>query len=492
MHVKVNMILGTLTCLSLIGCASSENELEIMESSIITEEEANKEEFNEYQSTQAAEEYTEDESITDKDIQIKPKIFISQKAYDSLVPVNEKYIIFRENEKYGVIDFEENIILPAEYDRLWPINNDEKYLLFEEDEKYGVIDYEGNVVLAAEYNYCDNTLENGAIKFSKVISDGIESVLYDADMNILFTNTEYPEYQIVSYYEDVLCMKNSDWTSAIYLDGAKGFEEIIVMNDSTLHGFMYANDFHNNYATIFSKYYYAEKTYANLLDRNGNLLCLSTDKYDIVTPWEGQYINNDGWTICTLWDKETETEVTDDEQVKDIHFYNVKTNDLVDCPFSSVYRQSEEKNGTSFETVIVDGFVVGTNDFVEGKKGCVCTYTSTDETEKYVYDIVNQKYMTTEPYSYISLEKQDEKYLYSNMEGKWGYLDEEFKPLGDIYDDASAFLNGYAAINENGEEYIIDSNFEKITEPIPGDSAYVTDYYIAISKEGKYYFVVVR
>ena len=66
---------------------------------------------------------------------------------------------------------------------------------------------------------------------------------------------------------------------------------------------------------------------------------------------------------------------------------------------------------------------------------------------------------------------KDEKYaLVSTSDGKWGFLSYDGKTLK-LYDDACYFSGGIAAVKDGGEFYIIDENFNRISNSVTGYDA---------------------
>lgn len=77
---------------------------------------------------------------------------------------------------------------------------------------------------------------------------------------------------------------------------------------------------------------------------------------------------------------------------------------------------------------------------------------------------------------------QDEKYaLVSTSDGKWGFLSYDGKIMK-LYDDASYFSGGIAAVKEGDEFYVIDENFNRISNAIMG--------YDGVSACGNGFFVL--
>ena len=60
--------------------------------------------------------------------------------------------------------------------------------------------------------------------------------------------------------------------------------------------------------------------------------------------------------------------------------------------------------------------------------------------------------------------------LVSTADGKWGFLSMDGKTLK-MYDDACYFSGGIAAVKENGEIFVIDESFNRISDSISGYDA---------------------
>ena len=69
----------------------------------------------------------------------------------------------------------------------------------------------------------------------------------------------------------------------------------------------------------------------------------------------------------------------------------------------------------------------------------------------------------------------------STSDGKWGFLSPDGKTLK-MYDDASHFSGGFAAVKDGGELYVIDENFNRISDAITG--------YDSVSAGGNGWFIL--
>lgn len=84
----------------------------------------------------------------------------------------------------------------------------------------------------------------------------------------------------------------------------------------------------------------------------------------------------------------------------------------------------------------------------------------------YLFDIEKNKIIAE--YSYIDI-SDSEYILVKNSNGKWGYIDKNGKEYK-FYDDATSFDDGYAMVKIDGKLYVIDENFNVVSEGIEGDS----------------------
>jgi len=61
------------------------------------------------------------------------------------------YCLYKENEKYGVIDRSNNIIIPAEYDMIYNSHVEELFCV-KKDDKKGIISSANQIILPVEYD----------------------------------------------------------------------------------------------------------------------------------------------------------------------------------------------------------------------------------------------------------------------------------------------------------------------------------------------------
>lgn len=70
----------------------------------------------------------------------------------SNIPYEKSVLKYKENGKYGLIDFEGNVVLKAKYDEINGLDYKEGLLLVKKNEKYGVININGAVIVKEKYD----------------------------------------------------------------------------------------------------------------------------------------------------------------------------------------------------------------------------------------------------------------------------------------------------------------------------------------------------
>ena len=80
---------------------------------------------------------------------------------------------------------------------------------------------------------------------------------------------------------------------------------------------------------------------------------------------------------------------------------------------------------------------------------------------------VNAEQIVTAVYDYIGM--ADEKYWLVRSGDQYGYIDHDGNEVG-LFEDASAFSNGYALIIEDGEVWLIDEELNRLQDLGQGDS----------------------
>ena len=88
------------------------------------------------------------------DINLQPMF---KGMYSNMVPLNESIIKVadKKTNKTGIIDYEENIIVPFMFNMVYETKHKGYYYVVDKDNKFGVIDALGNIVIEVKYSKKD-------------------------------------------------------------------------------------------------------------------------------------------------------------------------------------------------------------------------------------------------------------------------------------------------------------------------------------------------
>ncbi|MGN0513652.1 MAG: hypothetical protein ACI4GD_05185 [Lachnospiraceae bacterium] len=390
------------------------------------------------------------------------------------------------NEKSYKLDVSE-----TGYDAIYNLTDEYNFII--EDDIIKVINFDGDVML--EIPDCVHIDVVNGIKMynnsfvifkAPIKEDGVEQFdLYDAELNIIFTNKDYSEYEFVSYFEDVVLLHGMvPDKSGITIEGLiDGYlyinlktNDVIELDTNSLGNFAsYYSAFRNDVAYVYPMY----NTYREIdgqkatpigVKKNGN-------SYDVIyekeysangiypTLWPNCNIGSDGWLFVTMKN-------TSDGSESD-GFYNIFQNKFVEFDYNSIdghIRYKWFKDGGIGKCVSVNG---------------VAHIISSSGGSEYIqaYDIEEKKWLGDYLYIQSDACPEDRYLLVQTMDGLWGYVDRSYNLVGELYEDASAFSNGIAIIKKNDGLYMIDEKFEIISDVIDGDySAYVGNGFFTIYK----------
>jgi hypothetical protein len=114
--------------------------------------------------------------------------FLYDQVYDLDV---DNYVKVLKNLKIGLYHLEKGLILPAEYDQIWPFKDGKARIL--KNRLLGYTDMMGHIIIPCEYSHITTEMDGTF----RVIKNGQEG-LFDQDGNILL----FPEYQKIWPFEN--------------------------------------------------------------------------------------------------------------------------------------------------------------------------------------------------------------------------------------------------------------------------------------------------
>lgn len=355
----------------------------------------------------------------------------------------------------------------GKYDGLWALT--EEFLLFKENDLLGVMDKDENVILPASYMYSYTHFQDNAFTLYNIDNDLYDVKLFDKDLKVIYE--EQGEYYITDYFDGVVGLSSSESNSRKYLDAENGFSIIAVLDENTVPGYEWSSAC-NNGIIVISSYMYGVDGFINYMDKEGNIQPLPMFEDGTFAKSRSNAVNSEGWFALDKCDLSIEKDVM-------CGFYNINTGIFVESPiYGASYGYHEDSSGVDNCTVINEKITV-----VQEKNNNSSLYA--------VYDLTQKKYLTEELYLYIEL-SDNPVLLYQNTEEQWGYVDSDFNLIGEIYEDASNFQDGYALIHTNGAEYFINDKLEIVSEPLEGEAAGTMGFgFYKIQTGENYYFVYI-
>lgn len=357
----------------------------------------------------------------------------------------------------------------GEYDNLYTLND--SYYLYEADGKKGVMDSEGNVLTDAYVDYSLANQGDGCFALGVDNGDGTYDYrLYDKDFHEVWSNADYPNYYMHSYNEGVLILEHNEKTENILIDGYQGFVESATLSDEIYPGYRGCSVFANGKTMIycFCLVDGSEDSLINYVDRGGNEG--SIRPYFATNPcamdadgWVAGFPYNSDWSYDGKW-----------------VLYNTLTGQEVDITSAQTNRMTYNEAG------IVK--------FVQ-RGGYTCLMEDGEAKTWKLLSLETGSYVREEEYGYVGLDYLQEGMVMVALPDGAGYLyldaNNNFADAGEVYEDASDFNNGYAMIYKDGGEYLINTNFEIVSEQIAGDgaSAFAPNVFELILSNGKHRLV---
>jgi len=341
------------------------------------------------------------------------------------VPYENNVLKFKQNEKYGLIDYLGNVILEANYDEITGLPYKSGELKVKKDDKYGVVNSEGKEIIKIQYDYIegdkyytDEQKNSGYIVGIKN-EDGYKyGYLDESRKKILETKH--------NSIERVLDIKTDD----IYLLAYENGKGAIIKNKKEITNYEYQKIEKVELESLF------------MVEKAGKYGVLNMEGEEIISPeYEELYVEG----VNIFANKNTEN-----------YIFDLNGNKLTSIVYSKKYKTQNEN------------YFITIND--EGLYG--------------VEDKESNKIISNE---YLYLEYAFENYfIVSNQDGKTGVIDKNNKNVIDLeYDIVEKIENGniiQAVKLENNKLELYNKNLEKIFE---GENTQIsiTNKYIALTNK---------
>ena len=337
----------------------------------------------------------------------------------------ENLLKYKDNNKYGLIDYKGNVILKAEYDNIYSLLGTQNNIIVEKDGKKGLVNAKlKKLVIAEEYasiellseNYSDGYIVSNGEKYGIINSDG--KVILECNYNKVLKFVGNKQYQIFNGVDNILINNKGEEILNIGVKTA-----ISVSNDNYV--FMHENKYGLSTATneikINPEYDYMKYIFGNYY------IVSKAGKYGIIS---------------------------DDGEVKiDLNYIDISyIND------ANIIKLEKENNKTD---LMDSNFEVKLFDVIVNETNIDNGYIRVREDDKYKYynfkfeEISNKEAMPTHTLFMIK------------ENGKYGYVNKNNEKVVDaIYDDAKEQNEyGYCAVKKDGVWGAIKSDGTLILEP---------------------------
>lgn len=134
--------------------------------------------------------------------------------------LNSKYLIVVNNDnKYGIIDYNGNIIIDFKYDYLSAYNNDNLFIS-KINNKYGIIDYNDKIIIDFKY---DNIIYHKDL-------DNYSLFIKDKNLNVYYNDKEIVSNKIKYNHTTDVGIETNIYNDTLYLNIISSLEESDVQN----------------------------------------------------------------------------------------------------------------------------------------------------------------------------------------------------------------------------------------------------------------------
>jgi len=446
------------------------------------------------------------------------------------VPYEKSILRFKQDNKYGIIDFEGNIIVKAIYDEISSMQNKEGELLVKQNDKYGIINMKGHKLLDIKYDEIENdnyyTRELGYKQSGYIVGIRTDEGLrygYINNNGKVVLKSEYNKVSRITEKEDnkniyLLAEKSGKVgflkNSKVILDYEyqdieyDAFNNVLIVEKNKVFGLM---DLEKNIKipiiydklTIQGTYICANKdSKETIFDVEGNkqekikyrnIISTSNEDYFITIDNNNQYgvqnkkgqvlISNNYYYIEYLYGQYFIVSGNNSKS----GIINSSNKILLDIKYDVVQRV-EDSNMVI--TIVAENNTIGLYDNNINELISIPNSKKYDD-EDYIkiYSDKEVKYFGLDGKEKTNIEIfSNNKFFAKEQNGKWGFVDKEGNMKIDfIYDQVTEFnKNGFAGINKNGKWGSINEQLEILQEPIyTFDSRYAEPNFI-----GKYYKMV--
>lgn len=250
---------------------------------------------------------------------------ISTKGTASSIPYEKRVLRYKQNGKYGLIDYTGKIITKAIYEEIQGLENKESELLVKKDGKYGVINQKGAKIINPQYDgivadgYYDENQKYALSGY--IISDKTEEGYRFGYINSKREKVLETKYNSINRILELNDKEN------IYLISVRNGQVGVVKNKEVLVNYTYQNVEYDDYNNIF------------ILQRGSNFGASDINGKEII-PLDYKEINVKGIYIQAIGFDEN------------ITYFSNNGEKIVDVQYESVLKTAKEN---VFITIDRDG-----------------------------------------------------------------------------------------------------------------------------------------
>lgn len=383
---------------------------------------------------------------------------------------NTTVLKYKENGKFGIVDFDENKVSEAEYDQVEALMDKEGEILIKKNDKYGVINVKGVELVHPDYDYIkgDGYTDSNGYKDAGYIV-GIKTL-----SGINYGYLDKNEKEVLKKEQESIYRVTEINSLDTYLVASKNGRFAIFKNNENLTDYKYIDIYYNPETQDFTVQ--KNKSFG-LIDLNGKVIV--PEQYDelqvvgiyvktskngenFIFDLNGNLVENPKFTSLT----KTSTErfyITIDENNK-YGIADLDKNIVIENKYD--YIDEIESTGLLIATV---------NDDITIYSGSATEIFSVNNAKLSIIGEYIQVITAKESY-YLTVngKKVDNKTVYidnmiyaSKSNKKWGFVDLKDNVIVDYKYDEVTEINeyGFAGIKKNGKWGVINKNGEVILEP---------------------------
>lgn len=395
---------------------------------------------------------------------------IKIKKEDGIVQINNTVLKYKENDKYGLVDFDGKKITKPLYEEISALEDKNGEIKVKKDGKYGAINIKGNILIKAKYDFIkgDGYSKNGDFKIGGYI------VGNKSNQGIKYGYLNKNGKEIIKIEEENLYRVTEIESDDAYIVASQNGRYSIFKGKNKLVDYKYLEVNYNKDSKTFT------------VRKNQSYGLLDIEAKEIIKPeYEqllvaGEYVNayknNENYVFDLQGNRVKEPEYVSLEKTKTEKYYIVMNKEykygIIDKDKNVViepkYDYIRQINNTDLILASIgnDVTVYSANikEIVSHKNASV--------------DIVNEyiKITTQDDVIYLSLEGKeiDNNVVFANNEiytdkkgGKWGFVNSNDEVIVDyIYDEVTEVNEyGFAGIKKDGKWGVINSKGEVILEP---------------------------